>query len=382
MKLVYLNQFQSIKPMYSGAQNDLLSWIIKGHQLAELNGQHQKKMQPELIEKMFCHYSVKSSKLSQRYLEIEDFLTNNFLNNEIYKINNLNPNGSNITDRARFFSRRAFEVFKEIYNFEAPLQLPNHLIHVTCTGYVSPSAAQKIVSSEKWNQETDITHAYHMGCYAAVSAVRLAKNIVISESINNNNFKTDIVHNEMCGLHMNLLAHTPEQIVIQTLFGDGHIKYSATVAKEKGVRNLKIITVLEKIIPFSGNDMCWIPAPWGMEMNLSREVPTKIKKILKEFVNSLFLKANITQNESVPAIYAIHPGGPKIIDSVQEVLALSNEQIKESNKIFFERGNMSSATLPHIWNEIINNHYPIGTRVISLAFGPGLTLLGSIFEVC
>jgi predicted naringenin-chalcone synthase len=111
-------------------------------------------------------------------------------------------------------------------------------------------------------------------------------------------------------------------------------------------------------------------------------VPTKIKKILKEFVNSLFLKANITQNESVPAIYAIHPGGPKIIDSVQEVLALSNEQIKESNKIFFERGNMSSATLPHIWNEIINNHYPIGTRVISLAFGPGLTLLGSIFEVC
>ena len=382
MTSVYLNRFQTIKPKYYGPQNDLLSWIIKGHQLAEINGQHHKKLKPDLIEKMFNHYGVKSSKLSQRYLEIEDFLSNDFSTNEIYKIDDLNPNGVNITTRAHFFSIRASDVFKEIYNFEQSLQLPNHLIHVTCTGYISPSAAQEIVSSEKWNQQTDITHAYHMGCYAAVSAVRLAKNIVISESINNDKFKTDIVHNEICGLHMNLLAHTPEQIVIQTLFGDGHIKYSATITEEKGISNLKIITILEKVIASSGNDMSWIPAPWGMEMNLSREVPTKIKMVLKDFITNLFLKANISQKDSVLSIYAIHPGGPKIIDSVQEALTLSNEQIKESNKIFFERGNMSSATLPHIWNEIINNHYPIGTRIISLAFGPGLTIFGSIFEVC
>jgi predicted naringenin-chalcone synthase len=82
------------------------------------------------------------------------------------------------------------------------------------------------------------------------------------------------------------------------------------------------------------------------------------------------------------SIFAIHPGGPKIIDSVQEVLELSDNQIKESRKILFERGNMSSATLPHVWSEILGNNYPIGTNVISFAFGPGLTLFGSVFTIC
>lgn len=82
------------------------------------------------------------------------------------------------------------------------------------------------------------------------------------------------------------------------------------------------------------------------------------------------------------SIFAIHPGGPKIIDSVQEVLELSNDQVVESKKVLFERGNMSSATLPHVWSEILNNNYPVGTKVISYAFGPGLTLFGSVFEVC
>ena len=82
------------------------------------------------------------------------------------------------------------------------------------------------------------------------------------------------------------------------------------------------------------------------------------------------------------SIFAIHPGGPKIIDAVQSVLELSEEQISESKKVLFNHGNMSSATLPHVWDEILNKNYAVGTKVISYAFGPGLTLFGSVFEVC
>lgn len=382
MTSVFLNQFKVVMPANHASQDFLLSWIIKCHQQAEFNSKHEQKMGPDLIEKLFLRYSVKPSKLSQRYLENNDFLSNDFGANKIYKIDDKQTNGCNITERAHYFSKRASEVFNEIYNLDEALQLPNHLIHVTCTGYVSPSAAQEIISSEKWIQSTDVTHAYHMGCYAAIPAIRIAKSIVVSESKKNKEYRADIVHNEMCGLHMNTLAHTPEQIVVQTLFGDGHIKYSATSVKVKEIENLKILTILEKLISSSGKDMSWIPAPWGMEMNLSRDVPTKIKKVLKSFVHDLLFKVGMTLEESLKCIFAIHPGGPKIIESVQEVLNLSDHQIAESNKIFFERGNMSSATLPHIWNEIISNHYPVGTKVISLAFGPGLTLIGSVCEVC
>ena len=39
---------------------------------------------------------------------------------------------------------------------------------------------------------------------------------------------------------------------------------------------------------------------------------------------------------------------------------------------------MSSATLPHVWKEILDSDYE--GPVISLAFGPGLTIFGGLFE--
>ena len=51
---------------------------------------------------------------------------------------------------------------------------PGALIHVTCTGYVAPSAAQRLVAGRDWGRATEVLHAYHMGCYAALPAIRLA----------------------------------------------------------------------------------------------------------------------------------------------------------------------------------------------------------------
>jgi predicted naringenin-chalcone synthase len=80
-------------------------------------------------------------------------------------------------------------------------------------------------------------------------------------------------------------------------------------------------------------------------------------------------------------IFAIHPGGPKIIDVIQEALELSDDQVAASRKVLLERGNMSSATLPHVWHEILQNNPGKGAPVISFAFGPGLTVFGGAFEV-
>jgi predicted naringenin-chalcone synthase len=388
MHSVFLNQFQVEKPKNCIPQSDLLNWIIKCHQFAHTNSAKKLSdlengaMTVELIEKLFQRYGVKSNLISQRYLESNDIHSLNFANNEIYKITDLQKNGSDIMERAQFFSHRAFEIFHQFYNMEKQFDRPDHLIHVTCTGYISPSAAQRIVTESNWGKSTDITHAYHMGCYAALPAVRLAKSIVQSEVLEQEQYTTDIVHNEMCGLHMNPLAQTPEQMVVQTLFADGHIKYSATNLKQDAGKNLRVISLHEKVVPNSQQDMSWIPAPWGMQMNLSREVPEKIKLELKKFSTELFAKAGITYEKAINSIFAIHPGGPKIIDSVQESLELRPDQITESKKILFERGNMSSATLPHVWNEILEKKYPVGTQVISYAFGPGLTLFGAVFEVC
>ena len=382
---IFLNQFKIIKPKNLISQSDLLAWIIKAHQKAEQFSESTDPMSADTIAKLFERYGVKQNQISQRYTECNDMFSETFESNEVYNIQSHKNEGTSISNRSEFFSERALNIFKKIYELSDTntdiKKRPDHLIHVTCTGYVSPSAAQRIITDKKWNQPTDVTHAYHMGCYAAMPAVRLAKSLVQAESLQNPNFTTDIVHTEMCTLHMNPASQTPEQMVVQTLFADGHVKYTASQKPNLNGKNFKVIALLERILPDSQQDMSWIPAPWGMQMNLSREVPAKIKLELKNFSKELFAKAGLDAASALKSVFAIHPGGPKIIESVQEVLELSEDQVMHSKKILFERGNMSSATLPHVWNEILEHNYPLGTKVISYAFGPGLTLFGSVFEV-
>ena len=384
MTAVYLSNFKIIEPKNKVAQDTLLQWTVAAHQAAETfkTELSPAKLEPETMQILFKRFGVKPSQISHRYTECDDIFSTDFFTNPIYQVSEKQPNGADIQTRANFFSERAFSVFKKMYDVDQALPRPNHLIHVTCTGYISPSAAQRIVTEKFWNQATAITHAYHMGCYAALPAVRLAKSLVRDEYEANKNFTTDIVHTEMCSLHMNPSAQTPEQMVVQTLFADGHVKYSASSLKNQDGKNLKIVALLEKVVPDSQHDMSWIPTSWGLQMNLSRDVPEKIKSQLKLFAEELFVKAGLNVASALKSIFAIHPGGPKIIDSVQQCLELNDNQITESRDILFERGNMSSATLPHVWDKILQQNYPAGTKVISFAFGPGLTLFGSVFEIC
>ena len=137
----------------------------------------------------------------------------------------------------------------------------------------------------------------------------------------------------------------------------------------------------ELIVPNSQADMSWVTASWGMKMTLSREVPNKIAASLRPFIQRLAHNSGFELSEILKkATFAVHPGGPKIIDSVKEGLELTDLQVAASREVLFERGNMSSATLPHVWMKLLEQKIPSGQLVVSLAFGPGLTIFGALFE--
>ena len=82
------------------------------------------------------------------------------------------------------------------------------------------------------------------------------------------------------------------------------------------------------------------------------------------------------------AVFAIHPGGPKILDHVEKLLSIDPRKNAHSHAVLRERGNMSSATLPHIRERILADRSILpGTPVLSLAFGPGLTICGKVARV-
>jgi predicted naringenin-chalcone synthase len=360
-KNIFIHSFHPVLPKHHLPQSETVDWILEAHQRSA-----HLLMEEELPREKLRRFCLTDKHIRTRYFECSD-VNEEWSKHDIYKLTQATPRGAQIGERNHFFANRAEEIFGKLY----PESSPSHLIHVTCTGYVSPSPAQEYF--QKKVSPPEITHAYHMGCYASLPAIRMAMGLHLLKAAD-----IDVVHTEMCSLHLDSAVHTPEQLVVQTLFADGHIKYTIG-SSEKGMR---ILSVKEKLIPDTLKDMTWVPDAHGMKMTLSREVPFKIRDALPIFVHELCQDAGVQGEEVIrQGLFAIHPGGPKIIEAVQKRLELTDDQVRIGQRVLCERGNMSSATLPHVWKEMMDTKPLSGTKVLSLAFGPGLTIFGAVFEV-
>ncbi|MGA8535575.1 MAG: 3-oxoacyl-[acyl-carrier-protein] synthase III C-terminal domain-containing protein [Candidatus Tumulicola sp.] len=292
--------------------------------------------------------------------------------------------GEPLDARMSLFEETAFTVLERIYgDVTTP---PDGIVHVTCSGYVSPSPVQMYLSRRGW-LSTAVTHSYHMGCYGAFPAVRTALGLVGSSytSLPTPQPRVDIVHTEFLSLHFDLLGETPDAFVTSTLFADGFIKYSAYPQSEfvkRGGRGLRVLAVEERILPDSLPDMTLRPGPLQFDMSLSKKVPFLIRDSIADFVVSLSQQAGVDfEREKSEMVFAIHPGGPAILNQIRNRLKIEESQVALSRRVLFENGNMASATAPHIWEQIVaSDEIPVGCKVLSMAFGPGLTVIGALFE--
>jgi alkylresorcinol/alkylpyrone synthase len=342
----------------------------------------------ETIKERMARFGASAEHISQRQVGV--------LNSE-FVVHDPTANGSKKTygdlrvatgepldARMSLFEETAFAVLERIYgDANAP---PDGIVHVTCSGYVSPSPVQMYLSHRGW-LKTAVTHSYHMGCYGAFPAVRTALGLVGSSysSLPSPQKRVDIVHTEFLSLHFDLLGETPDAFVTSTLFADGFIKYSAYPQAEFAKRNsrgLRVLAFEERILPDSLPEMTLRPGPLQFDMSLSKRVPFLIRDSIADFVVSVSEQAGFDfEREKSQMVFAIHPGGPAILNQIRNRLGIEESQIALSRRILFENGNMASATAPHIWEQITaSDDIPVGSKILSMAFGPGLTVIGALFE--
>jgi predicted naringenin-chalcone synthase len=81
------------------------------------------------------------------------------------------------------------------------------------------------------------------------------------------------------------------------------------------------------------------------------------------------------------AAWAVHPGGPRILDVVADRLDLPAGALDESRHVLVEHGNCSSATVLLVLDEVRRRRtLDPGALVVALAFGPGLTLYATLLR--
>ncbi len=387
---IVLDNFKIIRPRFETTQQKSLEWIARAHSYAKNNYRNDEDnpknhedvdlFMQKIVEKFCCN----SEKISKRSSEVPDFLHLNFNEMKIFNLTT-SKQGAPLQERMKLFAESTTRIFNEFYKNQETS--PQDIIHVTCTGYLSPSAAQLLVSERKWGNICEVTHAYHMGCYASIPAIRMAQGFIAQANKTSLIKKTvDVVHTELCTLHFNPSLHTPEQFVIQSLFADGFIAYSLqdknNYLSGQNKHAFEIIAVQEFVFPECADAMTWTLSDFGFHMTISRNVPSIIAENVEKFLEKMFACAELSYaEEKDEIIFAIHPGGPKIIEYVADILKLREDKVELSKDVLRKYGNMSSATLPHIWEQILQTKPEKNSLVASLAFGPGLTIAGCLMRI-
>lgn len=292
--------------------------------------------------------------------------------------------GDTIDLRMRAHGRRVRRFLDEAYPALEVDAAPDDIVHVTCAGYLAPNPIERMVADRRWS--TVVTNSYHMGCYGAFPGVRIANGVLSASGTTLAGIKrrVDVLHTELVSLHAEVFDHSAGNIITMTLFGDGFIRYS--LAPEPRItaapRGLRLRAAEEFIIPESADEMTWDLGPHAFHMYLSARVPLFIRDHVAAVIDGLARQVGVTRQQLLDAaVFAIHPGGPRIVQLVAEQLGLSDAQVGQSRDVLRRRGNMSSATVPYIWKAISEDDgVAAGTPIVSLAFGPGLTATGLLME--
>lgn len=230
---------------------------------------------------------------------------------------------------------------------------PDELIHITCGGAVCPSGAQNLVANRKWS--TRVTHAYRVGGYAAVPAIKRAAERLTTGG------RVDVAHTEL-GSFMPAADGSP--------LANGMIRYS--IVQDDAASGLRLLGIHHREVPGVVD---------AITQETDARVPEAMASALRGFVRELFKQSSVDLGRLRDATFAVHPSDPWVIDRVIDVLMLRDEQLSASRGVLREEGNMLSATLPHIWMRLLADPtIGRGTLIPSIAFGPGLTLWGVLLE--
>lgn len=245
-----------------------------------------------------------------------------------------------------------------------------HLITVSCTGLMAPGL--EFMIAEKYGlEQTEKSAVNFLGCYAALKALKQAHYIAQS----NPNACILIVSVELCSLHF-YPSDVNEDIIANLLFADGAAAVIVCGNKNEHVKN-KVVLQIDDIgsasVPNTASLMKWDITSSAFRMYLSSKVVGAIKENIHDVV------ANFLGNEMSGTDYwAIHPGGVKIVEAVQESLNLNENNVADSMSIMQQYGNMSSPTilfiLNSIFNKIKNAEQTESKKIFSCAFGPGLNI--------
>lgn len=236
----------------------------------------------------------------------------------------------------------------------------------SCTGYATPGLDIVLARDLGMSPRLQRLFVGHMGCYAAIPGLGTVADYVTARGR-----PAMLLCAELTSLHLQPPAARVDiqQIVSHALFADAA---AAVVVLPSTTRGYEVSTVAALTDPGTAGHMTWDVTDLGFRMGLSPQVPDVLSAHVEELV------ADLLGSSSADG-WAVHPGGPRILEVVQERLGLADADLAASREVLASYGNCSSPTVLLVLDRLLRRPRP-PERAVLLAFGPGLTLYGLVLD--
>ncbi len=316
-------------------------------------------------------FLYRHSGIATRYSVMPDYTLSN--DRQFYSTSKCLEPFPNLEKRIQWFANNAtalsVKTIRNCIDGKIESSQITHLITVSCTGMSAPGMDLEIMESMDLPPNIFRTSVNFMGCYAAIHALKIA------DAFCNNDVNANvvIVCTELCTLHFQK-ENSIDNITSTLLFGDG---CAAVLVKNNEVaeKGLQIKNFFSDVAFKGKKDMSWQLSSKGFLMTLTGYVPDLVKEDFDILVSKALKNANI-KKEAI-SHWCIHPGGKKILESIEQSTGLKKEDLQYSYDILKDYGNMSSPTvlfvLHKIFQELQNNEQTRAT-IFGAAFGPGITM--------
>lgn len=314
----------------------------------------------------------RGAKIENRYSVIKDFAEDgpeDFFKDGIFP---------GIGERMNLYKREvpklAYEAIENcLRKSKVSAESITHVITCSSTGFYSPGLDTEIISHYNLPPGTGRTCVNNMGCCGAFNSLQVANAIAAG----NPDANVLVVCVEICTLHFPN-KKSWKDLIVTSLFGDGAAAVLVSGNdKEKGLLIKNFHTVIH---PDDGNAVSWYIKDDGFEVNLASYVPALVKDGVGKMVGKMLDKTEL-QIEDID-LFAIHPGGRKIVEVCEKEFNLSAADSSYSYQVLQQYGNMSSPTILFVLKEILDqNINRTGNNILGVAFGPGLALESMLLEI-
>lgn len=240
---------------------------------------------------------------------------------------------------------------------------------VSCTGYATPGLDILLARDLGMSSATQRLMIGHMGCYAAIPALA-----VVGDAARARDLVGVLLCVELVSLHAQPPTGETEQIVSHALFSDA----AAAVVCRPGP-GLRLVDIVASTDTGHVEKMTWDVTDLGFRMGLSSRVPDVLAMQVAGVVDDLLARSGLARSDV--AGWAVHPGGPRILDVVGDRLGLASGDLDVSRDTLRDHGNCSSPTVLMVIDEMLRRRTPSeGDVIVALAFGPGLTLYAALLR--